>query len=75
MELWYLVSLVLTMALLSVSEAAAESGLSGSRIRKAIAARQIRAVRLEGMWLIDSESLAEFMAGRRGPGRPRMNGR
>ena len=63
------------MALLSVSEAAAESGLSGSRIRKAIAAGQIRAVRLEGMWLIDSESLAEFIDERRGPGRPRRDAR
>lgn len=59
------------MALLSIAEAATEAGLSRSRIQKAIAASQIRAVRIEGLWLIDSESLHEFMAERPGPGRPR----
>lgn len=59
------------MALLSVMEAAAIANLSRSRIQKAIAAGQIRAVRLEGMWLLDSDSLAEWIAKPRPPGRPR----
>ncbi len=61
------------MALFSVSEAATESGLSGTRIRKAIASKQIRAVKVEGLWLIESDSLHEFMAERPGPGRPRRD--
>ena len=58
------------MALLSVSEAAAKIGLSGARIRKALADGQIRGVRLETSWLIEDQSLDEFMASPRKPGRP-----
>lgn len=58
------------MPLYSVAEAAAEAGLSGSRIRKAIASKQVRAVKIEGLWLIDSGSLRDFMAAERKPGRP-----
>ena len=59
------------MALLSIAEAAEVAGLSRSRIQKAIAANQLRAVRFEKSWVIDSESLREWMAKPRPPGRPR----
>ena len=59
------------MALLSVSEAAAKTGLSGSRIRKALGEGQIRGVRLETFWLIEEQSLDAFMAQPRKPGRPK----
>ncbi len=63
-------AIILAMALLSVSEAAARTSLSGSRIRKALADGQIRGARLETFWLIEEQSLDEFMASPRKPGRP-----
>ena len=59
------------MALLTIAEAASEVGLSRSRIQKAITAKQIRAVKVERVWLIESDSLREWMADRPGPGRPK----
>ena len=56
--------------MLSVSEAASKTGLSGARIRKALADGQIRGVRLETSWLIEDQSLEEFMTRPRKPGRP-----
>lgn len=61
------------MALYSVSEAAVEAGLSGKSIRQAIANGQIRAVKVEGMWLVESDSLRDYMATPRKPGRPRKD--
>ena len=61
------------MALYSVSEAAVEAGLSGKSIRQAIAHGQIRAVKVEGMWLVESDSLRDYMATPRKPGRPRKD--
>ena len=58
------------MALLTVSEAATIAKLSSSRIRKALADGQIRAVKVEGLWLIESDSLQAFILAPRHVGRP-----
>ena len=58
------------MALLSIAEATEIAGLSRSRLQQAISANQIRAVKVEHVWLIDSESLREWIARPRPVGRP-----
>ena len=58
------------MALYTVSEAAGMAKLSTSLIRKALAYGKIRAVKIEGLWLIESDSLQAFIDAPRTPGRP-----
>ena len=58
------------MALYTVTEAAPIAQRDRSRIRQALAAGEIRAVKVEGLWLIESDSLQEWIDTPRKPGRP-----
>ena len=58
------------MALYTVTEAAKIAKLSTARIRNAVAASQIRGVKVEGLWLIESDSLQTFIDKPRNAGRP-----
>ena len=62
--------IILAMALYTVTEAASIARLSTSLIRKALADGKIRAVKIEGLWLIESDSLQAFIDAPRTPGRP-----
>ena len=60
------------MALLSVSEAAIQSGLSRERIRKLLIEGRIMGTKLDRVsWLVNSQSLEDYVASPRRPGRPR----
>ncbi len=62
------------MALLSVSEAATQSGLSRERIRKLLSEGRIMGTKLDRVtWVVNSQSLEDYMATPRRPGRPRKD--
>ena len=62
------------MALLSVTEAAIQSGLSRERIRKLLNEGRIMCTKLDRVsWVVNSQSLEDYMASDRRPGRPRKD--
>ena len=60
------------MALLSVSEAAAQYDLSRERIRKLLTEGRIMGTKLDDVtWVVNSQSLQRYLDSPRRPGRPR----
>lgn len=57
--------------LLSLTQAAALSGLSQSRLRRLAAAGRLRARKAGFYWVVSSSALTEFMALERKRGRPK----
>jgi excisionase family DNA binding protein len=56
------------MALLTVTEAAGRYPLSGSQIRRLVAAGVVKGARVGPLWQVDSASLERYLASERKPG-------
>ena len=62
------------MALLSVQEAATQAGLSRERIRFLLNEGRLMGTKLDrSTWLVNSQSLEDYMASPRKPGRPKKD--
>ena len=61
------------MALVSVTEAAKSAGISDARVRQLLAAHQILGQKYGGIWVLDDESLRQYLAKPQTRGRPRRN--
>ena len=62
------------MALLSVQEAATQAGLSRERIRFLLNGGRLMGTKLDrSTWLVNSQSLEDYMASPRKPGRPKKD--
>ena len=60
------------MALLTVNEAATQSGLSRERIRKLLNEGRLMGTRIDtSTWVVNSQSLQAYVDSPRRPGRPR----
>ena len=61
------------MALVSVTVAAENAGISRSRVRQLLAAHLILGQKYGGIWLLDDESLRRYLVLPQRGGRPRRN--
>ncbi len=61
------------MALVSVREAAENTGISQRRVRQLLAAHLVLGQKYGGIWVLDDESLRRYLAQPQTRGRPRRN--